>query len=570
MKALYFLLFGACLLTYANCLNNGFISDDVPAILENPAISHPLKFWLDPPAFFNSFGYLAQGTNPFIYHSLSIILHGLNTILVFLFLKLFFKTGASFLGALFFAVHPVHSEAVTWISGKPYLFLTFFILVSYLAYYRAGSPATRNGNFSPVWYCASLAGFSYFIISYYYFFALFPLLLILSDAIFGRWKRCWRLWLPFIAIVLLRLFLAQGAVQSRISAVSLDAGAPITNAPILYFVYSFYAHLWLLIWPQKLTFYHDPAILTPALRNYAVLYLIPVIFLLLVTFKKAKKVFFGISIFIIFLSPTFSPVPVAALVAERYIYFPSVALSIFIAFLLEKTVNFRKYILPLLIFIVLAYGARTVLRNGDWKSADVFWRKTLEVSPLSARAHNSMALIYLKEQDWERAINECKRAIEIDPRHIDAYNNLGLIYKERGDKERSELAFKEALKINPRYASAWHNLGNLYNGLGNKEEAASFYKKAIELEPGLLKAYNNLGNLYIDIGKNKEAILIFKKALEIYPRYALAHFNLSVAYFNEKEYALAIKHSSLAQALGLVMPSGFLKSLEPFRRKQNS
>lgn len=129
-----FVLVSVCFAAYANSLSAAFISDDIPAILRNPLIAQPLSVWIDPASMLNSFNYLFAGARPFIYHLTNIGLHSLNTVLVLFFLCSFFSLEASFLGACIFAVHPVHAEAVTWISGKPYLMGTLFLLANYLLY----------------------------------------------------------------------------------------------------------------------------------------------------------------------------------------------------------------------------------------------------------------------------------------------------------------------------------------------------------------------------------------------------------------------------------------------------
>jgi len=107
-------------LIYANTLKNEFVSDDIPAIVNNPDISR-LSFNGNLVTFSNSLDYRIGRLDPFIYHLTNLGLHLANSILVFLFLRLFFSPSACFWTALIFVVHPVHAEAVTWISGRPYL-----------------------------------------------------------------------------------------------------------------------------------------------------------------------------------------------------------------------------------------------------------------------------------------------------------------------------------------------------------------------------------------------------------------------------------------------------------------
>ena len=149
-KHIYLILAFLCFLVYANSLNNAFISDDIPSIVKNPFISHPWRVWTDLAAFLNSLNYLVSGYNPFSYHLTNIIMHALVTILVFLFLNLFFKVEASFLAACLFAVHPIHTEAVTWISGRGYLINALFILGIYLLYQKATGLLQQTKRVEPL------------------------------------------------------------------------------------------------------------------------------------------------------------------------------------------------------------------------------------------------------------------------------------------------------------------------------------------------------------------------------------------------------------------------------------
>jgi hypothetical protein len=97
-KTPYLILTAACLLVYANSLHDAFISDDIPAILENPQITQFCRFFFGPHSLLNSFTYLVSGNNPFGYHLINIILHSINTILVF---KPIFQKRSEFLGWAF-------------------------------------------------------------------------------------------------------------------------------------------------------------------------------------------------------------------------------------------------------------------------------------------------------------------------------------------------------------------------------------------------------------------------------------------------------------------------------------
>jgi len=463
-------------------------------------------------------------------------------------------------------VHPVHTEAVTWISGKPYLVLAFFILSIYLLYQRATRPL-YIGKKIHLWpYLLALGLFSYYIITSYSFFALLPLLLILSDLTFKKWLRNWKYWVPFLVILALRLVLARHAIAGRIAEVKIDLGAPLVNNPLIYLVYVLYSHLRILIWPLRLTFYYDPAILSQnLLRNY-LLYLLPIIPLLVFSFRKEKRIFFALALFILLLAPAYSPLPITSLVAERYLYLPVLLLSVLAACLWEKTALWGKKFLPLLsAFFAIAmilFAARAIARNRDWQSELIFWQRTLQASPKSSRANNNLGLIYLKENDLGQAGKAFQQAILLNPKDIDALNNLALAYEQSGYLDQAASLFLEAIRLKPQYGFSYYNLANCYLSLKKPEEAELFYQEAIEKSPGLIKAYNNLANLYISKGKNQQAVLLLRQAIRVNPFYPPAYLNLSVAYFNLKDLAAARNCLDQAAALGLEIPPEYSRSLE--------
>ncbi|MDD4980714.1 MAG: tetratricopeptide repeat protein [Candidatus Omnitrophica bacterium] len=505
-KYIYIILIAVSFLVYANSLNNAFVSDDIPAILNYPFISQPLRFLLEPNPLSNSLNYLIGQYNPFIYHLTNIILHALNTIFIFLFLRLFFRAEASFLGSCLFAVHPIHTEAVTWISGRPYLILSLFILGTYFLYQKANGllvtealPPDKNKrlivnekniNFKLPYYVLSLLAFSYFIIKHYTFYALLPLFLILSDVTFGSWRKAWRLWLPFLGIVILRLIIARVEVMTRVTAVAKEIGASITwTNPFFNLVYSFFSHVGLILWPAKLTLYHEPAIISAFMLKVGIAALLALAAALPFIFKKAREVFFAIALFILFLLPTYSPVMISWLVAERYAYFPSVALSIIVCFFYEryvapvKNTQRKNLILGVLIFILSCYAVRTVVRNEDWKSPERFWRQTVLASPESPRSHNNLGDVYGQEGNVEGAIREFSKAIELKTDYADGYHNLATTYYRQGNIKEAVKIYKEAVSLNPELFESHFNLGIIYLDMGQVDSAIEELQKAAELRP---------------------------------------------------------------------------------------
>ena len=262
--------------------------------------------------------------------------------------------------------------------------------------------------------------------------------------------------------------------------------------------YSVFSHLWLLFWPVNLTLYHEPYTASRPVIILMVCLLAALILLLPWIFRKSRPLFFSIGLFIVFLAPTYSPVLISWLIAERYLYIPSIAFSMWAAMILRpfgpqndgrwrrpqndgsKKIGAAHYFL---IVIIVLFSVRTFVRNFDWKSHASIWRATVKVSPLSPMAHNNMGDVYGLEGNQAKAAEEFKRAIE----------------------------------LRPDYAYAYHNLANTYGKMGRIDEAMEGYSTAIRFNPGLWQSYRALGVIYLNRGQVGPARKYFKKMLEINP-----------------------------------------------------
>ncbi|MFH0935279.1 MAG: tetratricopeptide repeat protein [Candidatus Omnitrophota bacterium] len=475
-------------LIYANTLHNDFLSDDLPTIVNNPLISQPLGL-LSIASFTNSVNYLIGGFNPFGYHLLNIILHALNSVMVFLLLRLFFKAVPSLWGALIFAAHPAQVEAVAWVSSRLYLLFTFFLLLSFFLYLSAttnkkgDSPLRGESPFFGRYAC-SLILYTLALLTSFFPLAFAPLI-ALYDIIFGRWRKTWKLWPAFFMLSAVKILLMLTIVQQRAVEIAIDSGVRSWSNPFFNLVYSFFAHLWLVIWPAKLTIYHEPSVISSLGLKLEIFLFFLILFSLPLLYKKAKPVFFAACLYILFLCPTYSPVMIAWLVAERYLYFAMISFSIIAAFLIDRYLSGSKikavgYIL--LAVLIGTYVLRSVIRNRDWRTHSSLWKATGKISPQSPKAHNNMGDVYSLEGDWNKATAEFQRAIE----------------------------------LKPDYAEAYHNLGNSYLNLGRIDEAALVYQQAVAFKPSLYQSHANLGFVYLQKGQRELA----RQHLEIAARLA--------------------------------------------------
>lgn len=569
-KHICFFLAGLCIIAYFNSIHGEFIIDDLHAVVNNPQIENLWASALDPALFCNALSYRIGKLDVAPHHIVSIIVHCLNTILVFFFLQRFYGQEPSLAGAALFAVHPVHVEAVSWISGRTYLLLAFFVLMTYLLYEKATRLAAQEKKAYAVFYLLSLLIFSYFINSQFSYYSFLPLFLVFSDCVSRRWRRTWKLWIPFFAIVVLRLFLLSGMIMTRVATETFKRSvAGSADNPLLCFVYSFFAHLWLLLWPARLAFYRDPHIFLPWMQVAGVMVMGILVACLPYLYKKDRRICLGLAVFILFLAPTYSPWPVASLVAERYAYVPSLFLSICIASCYEryarKTDNrLRIWFVFMLALVLVVCMARTVLRNADWRTQRGFWQATVAASPYSARAHNNLGIMYKEAGNYEKAIEELGIAIKLSPRFLQAYNNLGGLYIILGRYEEAARSLKKAIEINPSYVGSYHNMGRIYFEKGDIGEAISWCKRALEVAPDDLRTLNFISQLFVQQGDYEGALHYLQRALRINARDAQTHLNLAFVYYRKKEYHSALTHCREALRLGDKVPAHFLDMLESY------
>ncbi len=149
--------------------------------------------------------------------------------------------------------------------------------------------------------------------------------------------------------------------------------------------------------------------------------------------------------------------PIGTLMGERLAYLPSLGLALLVALPLARL----KRPAPVLLALGLVLGARTAVRNLDWRSADVFYPRLVETSPGSAKS----------------------------------WYFLGSLRASRGDDAAAVACYDRAVAIFPAYSEAFHNRGNALARLGRRDEAMESYRQCLRFDPGHAGAARNLATL---------------------------------------------------------------------------
>jgi tetratricopeptide (TPR) repeat protein len=488
---------------YANSLSAKFIWDDECLVEDNPCIKSlseiPKVFTQDTGASsgisYHSYRPLQIITyaidysfwllNPSGYHFTNIFLHILVSLCVLWLINILFKDSAiSFLAAAFFLVHPVHTQAVSYISGRADSLALLFMLLSLIFYIKV-CQAGSAGFFS-----LALFSFALALLSRENSLIL-PVLLLLYHLTF-RQKLKFRVILAFVIVALTYILLRLVALR-HLLAIS----PPPLSQRIPGFFVAVANYLWLLLLPvnlhieygQRLFRFSDPLAITGMLST---------LLLLAIAFRKInsnKLVFFCIAWFFLALLPQSNIYPLNAYMAEHWLYAPSLGFCLILAYGLVYFSRQRniKIFIPAAVFILVFYAYFTARQNFFWQDPLIFFQRNLKYSPDSSLINNNLGKIYYSLGREKEAIALFRRAIEIYPGNINAYNNLASVYYNAGRKEEAIALFKKAIEINPaRAALLYYNLAVIYLREGRASLAAQYCGQAMEsgykVNPEFLKA----------------------------------------------------------------------------------
>lgn len=513
------------IITYANSLNNAFVSDDLPTIVNNKniasltfIISQPLSFL---PNFLHLLAYKIGGLNPIAFRSINILFHIGSVWIVYFLLSYMTKSPLPLFTAALFAVHPINIDAVVWISGGPHVWSGFLSLLALFAYIHSRK--------HKLLYLFSLASFLTATATNQKMIIL-PLILILYDYCFNKieWKRI----LPFFILLGTGGLIYLRPVLDRLVNLQSyhyqDTG--IEN-PLIQIPTAVSTYLELLIFPQNLTFYHQENVFISLLYVWRLLVFIAFVATMIISFKKNKTVFFWLSFFVISLLVTLTPFRLGWIVAERYAYLGTIGICAVVALLLQKIgklTKLRTLTYVLFFLILIAFSVRTILRNTDWKDEDTLWLATVKTSPLNPKSHNNMGDYYTRHGDLQKAAEEFIIAIKLKPNYGDAYHNLANTYNQMGKYDEALIYYQKALEINPNIWQSYLNMGAIY--YYQKKDIAKtveYLERAYAINQNDSSLTTNLGIAYLRNGEKERARDMFRRALKIDPNNSLAQKGLA-------------------------------------------
>lgn len=523
LKSNWKFLTGLCLeifVLYLNALNGAFVSDDYATIPQNPLIgsfSNSLKGsfisilnWL----VYKLFGF----GSPLPFHLVSLVLY--LSVIVLGFVLLYMITNNKLLTQItmiLFAVNPLHVEAVSWISGKPYLIspitvmITLIIFVQYL----------KSGNKKLILPLLLSTAICFYSEKVRFFSLIFlGLLYILSY----NWKGKNNInWIKVISIstvvVVMVAILIYPAVMVRINAVNsgTNASGSIFYDPFFQYPTSMAKYLQLIWFPIDLTLYHTMYIF-PNWLNWAIL--LSYLSMLVYFYFKNKNYFFALAFIFAAAAPSMAPVKVSWLVAERYMFFGSLGFSLFLGLTILSLSKYLKLVpATLFVSLVIFSTVRTWTRNIDWQSNHNLWVNTCQVSPNSHNAWNNIGDDYDKLRDYASAIKGFTQSTIVKPNYADAFHNRANIFYKVGRLDLARESYETAIRLNPGLFQTYMSLVQIDLTLKDKELALKDAGKLLELSVDNPQSWYIMGVVQAQVGNLDEAKTSMKKCLELNPQF---------------------------------------------------
>lgn len=532
-------------------LNNSFTNwDDPEILLENPFVrdlsfgkfgrilTHPVMGNYHPLTTLSfAVEYRFFKDAPWIYHFDNLLLHVVNTGLVFYLIFLLKGTTVAAVTAALFGIHPMHVESVAWVTERKDVLYTFFYLSALIGYVKG----------KKLW-C-----WLFFVLSLLSKVQAvsFPVALLVMDYFLkgNIHRRAWIEKVPFFmaAFVVGGVGLWAAGQKEAFHY----AGMYSFVDRIILAGYILVVYLLKLIVPVKLSaIYPFPAKVGGLflIEVYAAWVLLAGAAAGLFRQRRTRLwrgmndrvVIFGALFFLATIVWTLQIVPVGhGFMADRFVYLPS--LGIF--------------------FIVGCFIERLLARLGTVPKGD-----SPRLRPAAALfALYLLALIFMTTQQcavWKNSLSLWSHAIRQYPGFHEPYFHRADYYRRIGDIPGAINDYNQSLALNPRYVKAYANRGSLYHDLGQLDLALKDYNTALAVMPERVEIYGNRANLLSQKGQYDLAALDYAKALTASPADPFIYYNRGLMYLQKGDYRLALQDILKAQSLGLPVDEKFLIQLK--------
>ncbi|MCX7878300.1 MAG: tetratricopeptide repeat protein [Ignavibacteria bacterium] len=619
----------AAFAVYANSLRNGFVFDDESVVLGDKSItsvSNIPKFFTGELGFHKVIGryyrpivsasyavdYALWGFNPFGFHLTNVLIHTVCSVLFYLLLVLMFRGYASSVknyiilaSGLVFALHPIHTEAVAWISGRTDSICGLFYFLSFIFYLKFKQD--RRKLF------AVLLCFSYLLAMLAKEMAVtLPVAIILYDIIVERrkFKENYALYILLALVTVFYVVIRWYALKDTPDRLTYHYFFG-KDAPTVFFtmIQTIPLYFRLSIIPYSMVYHYGGYLpYQYSIMNFNVLFGIFFTLLIIISsvylIRRAPVISYSLIFFILTLLPVMNIVSTLNFMADRFLYIPSAFVSFIIASVGFKyySKSSRNILLLSAAALLTVYSVMTVSRNNDWKDnetlflsaegkpgsvlyvnignifgnrgqyneAEVYYRKAIDLKNESLLANLNLGKIFMIRGNFDSAYHYMYKAYLLDTLSPDPPYSIAQLYAAFNDPNSSIEWLEKVRKLVPGYMDSDKTLEEMRRRINMPQsqlpqdtkhrvsllESSSFmhyqkkeYHKAIsELEEllrlnpaGAAGYYNNIGMCYLEQSDLKRAIDNFNKAIESNSSFVIAYNNLGTCYEKQGDLENAVR-----------------------------
>jgi tetratricopeptide (TPR) repeat protein len=492
---------------YVNALGNGFVYDDIYVTLGNPLLRDlrnvpelfRTSFWsgdLQPNYYrpltnvLSLVAYAAFGRTPWGHHLVNVALHVATSVLVFLLARRAARTSAipereipatAWVAGAVFAVHPIHTEAVTWIAGLPDLSYSFFYVLALLLFIGADeAPRSRLVASATAFFLSALCKEPGLTL---------PAIILGWDLAYRRspWRaRMWR-YVPFAVAIAVYLALRLSALGGFAPAIAGQGGgmAAVKAAGL------FVRYVGKLLVPTALNAWYETTPMPAAIGWAEAAALLTTLLLLLLAAwvsRRNKVAFLGVCLVAVPLLPAlYTPWLLKIDFAERFLYLPCAGLALLLAAAYRAAAagGYRRVAAVCAAALLVAYSVGTVARNRVWKDDFTLWSDVTEKSPGLSVPRTYVAYVLFKEGKQAEALAHYREALRLDQsgKVLETLNARGIESLRAGAVEDAIRHFQLVIQLDPTFDQAYSNLGVAHAYRGRMREAVDAFERAVELNP---------------------------------------------------------------------------------------
>jgi protein O-mannosyl-transferase len=527
------------LAVYGQSLTYDFVYEDRRSILRNKTIDS----WSKVPLYFTRDLSVEQGSNFYrplhlIYlremhamvginsvgwHAGSVLLHLLCVLLVFALAgRLRCSSLTAFFAAAFYAVHPTHVEAVTWISSVGDPLMTVFVLAAAVAFLR-----WREGE-SPAWLAASLAAAGAAILikdGAVVTPALISVFLVLPPAarrVHTQLVALAGYWIEAFAFLVVRSHILRGFSHPLSSATNADMMLSWPAAILFYVREMFFPVEMTPLFPFDLVHSADsPRFVWPLLA--LIVLAVAVAWLL---HKAADRRFYLVCL-------AWIAIPLAPamylklfvqyeIVHDRYLYMATIGLCIAVAAVLtsraQRAESFPDQRLRMLAaFVLIGISASATVGYESWWQSDMaLYKRIVSITPDNTAALLDLSVVYMEHKQYDKAIGILDGVLQQMPDNPDAIFDRGRAAWETGDNAVAERCFERSAMLAPD-VTHWLYVASVELHIGKLKEGESAARQALALGPTDAYVHLALGKALLSEGDKSGAVAEFEEELRLHP-----------------------------------------------------